>query len=210
MATPQEPDFPPGHPARFDYDPASPEAREWARVNIHPKGERDWPIGHPKAVDTEGNMNAVPLRAGIDPNRPDHEEFTGRSPAQAKAAREVYRVMAQQSKETPALMPTIGMDPPSATNKRRAMPALDGNGALILCPGCKVMHQFDSRWQFNGSYELPSFMPSMCVDKDDPKTCCHSYVTNGRIQFLPDSAHALKGQTVELPAVDQITETINA
>jgi hypothetical protein len=34
MPTPQEPDFPPGHPARFDYDPDSPEAQEWARKHV--------------------------------------------------------------------------------------------------------------------------------------------------------------------------------
>lgn len=210
MPTPQEPDFPPGHPARFDYDPSTPEAQEWARLNINLKGERDWPIDHPKAVDTPGNTNAVPVRAGVDPNRPDFEAFTGRSPAQADAAREVYRVMSQRAKESPALMPTIAMNPPVSTNLRRAMPMGDGTSYAIMCPGCKVRHIFDSRWQFNGSLELPSFMPSMSVDQGDPKTQCHSIVTNGRIQFLPDSAHALSGQTVELPAVDQITETINA
>lgn len=33
-------------------------------------------------------------------------------------------------------------------------------------------------------------------------TCdvCHSFVTDGRIQFLSDCTHALAGQTVDLPA----------
>jgi hypothetical protein len=31
---------------------------------------------------------------------------------------------------------------------------------------------------------------------------CHSYVTNGRIQFLSDCHHSLAGQTVELPDWD--------
>jgi hypothetical protein len=30
-------------------------------------------------------------------------------------------------------------------------------------------------------------------------TCCHSFVTSGRIQFLADCTHALAGQTVDLP-----------
>lgn len=30
-------------------------------------------------------------------------------------------------------------------------------------------------------------------------TCCHSFVTDGRIQFLSDCTHALVGQTVDLP-----------
>ena len=31
---------------------------------------------------------------------------------------------------------------------------------------------------------------------------CHSYVTDGRIQFLGDCSHALAGQTLDLPPVD--------
>ena len=31
---------------------------------------------------------------------------------------------------------------------------------------------------------------------------CHSFVTDGRIQFLADSNHALAGQTVDLPEVE--------
>lgn len=35
----------------------------------------------------------------------------------------------------------------------------------------------------------------------DPLECtvCHSFVTDGRIQFLSDCSHALAGQTVDLP-----------
>lgn len=210
MATPQEPDFPPGHPARYDYDPSSPEAKEWARVNIHPKGERDWPVGHPKAIDTPGNTNAVPLRAGIDPNRPDHEEFTGRSPEQAAAAREVYREMAAQANESPAPVPTIAMNPPKALNEQRAARTGDGSSVLIMCPGCNTGHVFDNRWNFNGSLELPTFTPSMLVEGSPAGSRCHSYVTNGRIQFLGDSTHKLSGQTVDLPPIGQLTETIHA
>lgn len=31
-------------------------------------------------------------------------------------------------------------------------------------------------------------------------SCCHSFVTDGRIQFLGDCTHELAGQTVPLPA----------
>ena len=79
-------------------------------------------------------------------------------------------------------------------------------------------------WTFNGDVERPTFMPSLLVtsghyvaghkpgscwctynaehpDKLAPFTCyvCHSFVTNGRIQFLGDCTHALAGQTVDLP-----------
>lgn len=78
MPTPQEPDHPPGHPKRFDYDPASPEAIEWKRKNFHPLGERDFPVDHPKAIDTPGNTNHIPALPGVDPNHPEREPFTGR------------------------------------------------------------------------------------------------------------------------------------
>src|SRR5436305_12698023 len=102
MVMPNEPDFPPGHPARFDYDPESREAREWARINVHPKGERDFPVGHPKALDTPGNTNARPVLAGVDPDHPEREAFTGRSPAQAAALRKLYQEQAANVKESPA------------------------------------------------------------------------------------------------------------
>src|SRR5205807_3014530 len=114
MVMAAEQDFPPGHPARFDYDPNSPEAKEWARLHFSPKGERDFPVDHIKAVDTPGNTNAQALHPGVDPARPDYEPFTGRSPQQAEAAREVYRQLAAQAKESPAPVPTIAMNPPAA------------------------------------------------------------------------------------------------
>jgi len=210
MGTAQELDFPAGHPARFDYDPASPEAKEWARLHIHPKGERDFPIGHPKALDTPGNINHVELQPGIDPNHPELEAFTGRTPEQAAAAREVYRAMSEAAKESPALTPTIAMDPPKDKNAARAMQFSDGSGVLIFCPGCEAGHKFDSRWNFNGSLVLPTFTPSYLVQDGSNGTRCHSYITNGKIQFLPDSTHKLSGQTVDLPPIAQMQETIHA
>jgi len=104
--TPQvhtEEDFPKGHPARFDYDPASPEAKEWARRNISLKGERDFPVGHPKAVDTPRNTNHVPIRPGIDPAHPELEAHTGRTPEQAAAVRAANAALAARQMETPML-----------------------------------------------------------------------------------------------------------
>ena len=72
------------------------------------------------------------------------------------------------------------------------------NLILIFCPGCGNAHGFDARWTFNGDFERPSFSPSMHVEAGGPNTC-HSFVRDGKIQFLTDSHHALAGQTVELP-----------
>lgn len=98
-----ERDFPKGHPKASDYDPKSPEAIEWARVNIHPMGERDFPVDHPKALDTKGNTNHIPIRAGEDPARPEIEAHTGATPEVA-AARKAYEAqLSAQAKDTPVL-----------------------------------------------------------------------------------------------------------
>lgn len=70
---------------------------------------------------------------------------------------------------------------------------------LIWCPGCDEAHGCDSRWKFNGDYERPTFEPSLLVAQSDPTARCHSFIRDGRIQFLSDSHHALAGQTVDLP-----------
>lgn len=82
------------------------------------------------------------------------------------------------------------------------------------------------RWGWNGNAEKPTFTPSVLVRsghhvpghdsggcwctfyKEHPETpehdrfkcgVCHSFVTDGRIQFLGDCTHSLAGQTVDLP-----------
>ncbi len=86
-------------------------------------------------------------------------------------------------------------------------------------------------WTWNGSLERPTLQPSILLrtghhalgyqtgsgcwctfDAERVKvgkepsgfTCgvCHSFVTDGRIQFLDDCTHALAGQTVDLPEVN--------
>lgn len=81
-------------------------------------------------------------------------------------------------------------------------------------------------WGFNGDLEKPTFTPSVLArtghyaghhkagdscwctyyaehpdEKTDGFECCvcHSFVTDGRVQFLSDCTHALAGQTVDLP-----------
>lgn len=113
---PNEEDHPKGHPARHDYDPKSPEAKEWARRNIHPKGERDYPIDHVKAVDTKGNLNHVRIDAGVDINNPEREAFTGRSPEQAKAVRDMNARLAKAALDTIPPAPVVAPPPPPPGN----------------------------------------------------------------------------------------------
>lgn len=68
----------------------------------------------------------------------------------------------------------------------------------IECPGCKCLHGFDSRWTFNGDFEKPTFSPSMLVNQHKPESRCHSFVRDGKIQFLSDCFHEYAGQTLDL------------
>ena len=72
----------------------------------------------------------------------------------------------------------------------------------IFCPGCECLHGFDERWTFNGDFEKPTFSPSMLVNKNEPERQCHSFVSNGRIQFLNDCFHQYAGQTLDLEDID--------
>jgi hypothetical protein len=74
----------------------------------------------------------------------------------------------------------------------------------FYCPGCKCCHAFGHTWNFNGDLERPTFTPSLLVFYTHPETkqrvsICHSFVTDGRIQFLGDCEHTLAGQTVDIP-----------
>ncbi len=95
------------------------------------------------------------------------------------------------------------------------------------CPGCGMPHALPvgegprPRWGWNGSMDRPTFTPSILVRwfqiskegramlerGEAPPTgnrypgrdmICHSFVTNGQIQFLGDCTHALAGKTVPL------------
>lgn len=58
-------------------------------------------------------------------------------------------------------------------------------------------------WGWNGSGDAPTFTPSIFVNPPQARSphspSCHSFVTDGRIQFLGDCTHELAGQTVDLP-----------
>ncbi len=114
-----EEDFPKGHPARYDYDPASPEAVEWARKNVSPLGQRDFPVDHPKAADTAGNTNALAWEAGVDPHNPHREPHTGRSPAQAAGVAAMTEIASKAAKESPVLQPLDAGEVNAALDAKR-------------------------------------------------------------------------------------------
>lgn len=75
-------------------------------------------------------------------------------------------------------------------------------------------------WSFNGDFESPTLTPSVLVhghktlinhdlegaaltapENIRMTPTCHCFVTDGAIQFLADSTHALAGQTVIMDEV---------
>ncbi len=104
-------------------------------------------------------------------------------------------------------------------------------GIRINCPGCLYSNgkpsqhviplavlpngqremsphiSWKDRWTFNGDFEMPTFSPSLNTwyggSDGVPLHRCHSFIRDGRIQFLGDCTHALAGQTVDLPDIEQ-------
>jgi len=82
----------------------------------------------------------------------------------------------------------------------------------FFCPGCQCHHgvwirnpHLNPCWTFNGDLDHPTFSPSIRVQwpsGDGKENVCHSFVTDGRIQFLTDCTHSLAGQTVEMVDVE--------
>jgi hypothetical protein len=85
------------------------------------------------------------------------------------------------------------------------------------CPGCNQVHTINHTWEYNGDSNKPTISPSILVkgieDLTDREynlmrcgalitpvpTRCHSFIKDGKIQFLGDCTHKLTGQTVDLP-----------
>lgn len=85
---------------------------------------------------------------------------------------------------------------------------------MIECPGCHTCHAWYTKngplddngkpqnWTFNGDLDSPTIFPSLNVNTKHKEARCHSWIRSGKITFLGDSFHALKGQTVEIPDWD--------
>lgn len=71
-----------------------------------------------------------------------------------------------------------------------------------MCKGCGYEHAFALRsdggnHEFNMDLENPTISPSLMQNFTPGKTC-HSYIKNGKIQYLNDCHHKLAGQTIEM------------
>jgi Family of unknown function (DUF6527) len=82
-----------------------------------------------------------------------------------------------------------------------------GSEPTFWCPGCEQMHRVNvyapndytkAQWTWDNNVEQPTFSPSYNI-----VGVCHSFIKAGKIQFLGDCTHKLKGQTVDLPDFPQ-------
>lgn len=93
----------------------------------------------------------------------------------------------------------------------------------FYCPGCGHRHFINDKetkipnlpeghiWTFNGDFDKPTIRASILTYsyRKNPITGiydieidrCHSFITDGKIEFLSDCMHTLAGQTVELPEI---------
>lgn len=82
------------------------------------------------------------------------------------------------------------------------------------CPACKELHPFavdkpfsnGARWTWNGKTDKPTFSPSMNITvgphgEEKRIERCHYWLRDGRIQYLPDCTHEMKGKTIDLPPI---------
>jgi hypothetical protein len=94
--------------------------------------------------------------------------------------------------------------------KLRSAALGDGEPALSFwCPGCKKPHMLRvggerrPQWEWNGDVDRPTFNPSVLVtwDEGEPpqRKVCHSFVREGRIEFLSDCTHVLAAVSMDLP-----------
>jgi hypothetical protein len=97
----------------------------------------------------------------------------------------------------------------------------------------RVGEGYGPHWVWNGDMDKPTFTPSILITgrKFTPKgradyeawyaagcqknedgslhkfenaeSCCHSFITDGQIQFRSDCTHELAGQTVPLPCLSE-------
>ena len=86
----------------------------------------------------------------------------------------------------------------------------DATHIRLNCPGpfpnriLPIKNNTPPNWAWNGDTEKPTITPSILttVNYNDKNIVCHSFVTNGKIQFLSDSTHEFSGQTVDLLEID--------
>lgn len=83
-------------------------------------------------------------------------------------------------------------------------------GYLFMCPACSCGHKFCTSdaysegwpiWQLTGTIDNPTIRASILINSANG-IICHSFITNGKLEYCGDCTHKLAGQTVELPNIE--------
>lgn len=93
-------------------------------------------------------------------------------------------------------------EPSEATHIRLQMPCPMSDRVLPVIT--KGNRKDTPCWTWNGDTEKPTLKPSILTRFETrlELTVCHSFVTDGKVQFLSDCTHEFAGQTLELLDVD--------
>lgn len=83
----------------------------------------------------------------------------------------------------------------------------DADHLKFFCRGCHTHHVIvipphPAAWNWNEDRQNPTINPSILVQGGERNIVCHSFIRDGRMQYLDDSTHKLRGMTVELPELE--------
>lgn len=76
------------------------------------------------------------------------------------------------------------------------------SGHVLLPVQIKGTRDGTGNWTWNGDTERPTLRPSILTTGGTWK--CHTWITDGKAIFLPDSTHEFSGQTLDLLDADSL------
>jgi hypothetical protein len=86
--------------------------------------------------------------------------------------------------------------------------SLTAEGVLIYnCPGCDAEHGLTLKtpakpigrlWRWGGSVVTPTVNPTAMYPAVADRPCCHHFMIEGVLEFLPMTTHALRGKKVAM------------
>lgn len=81
---------------------------------------------------------------------------------------------------------------------------LPGPTSLVVLPvQIRGRREGTGNWTWNGSTEAPDLKPSVLSKMGrNGGIVCHSWINDGKVQFLSDSTHEFAGQTLDLLDVE--------
>lgn len=92
-------------------------------------------------------------------------------------------------------------EPEAATHLRLKVPGPVYLQDRVIAVQTSGTRQGTPNWTWNGSTEKPTLKPSVLTrweGGDGKIMVCHSWITDGQVQFLSDTTHKYSGQTLDL------------